>query len=225
MSLYRRRDKTMDRCVLMLTLMLALAQLSRVGTAVAELEPQRIQTEEYPVLDVIVQAKFLTSATRLVKIERDTATRLHPEIAEPPTEQSFLEAGYFDGRLQRDLVREFVFKNQRPAQWDHLFNFGVPYRFVSSDGIDEPDAALSPRMVSRHVSVQEAGPLIDRLAFSRVAFTLRNDHALAYVANNRPDGTGAGFLVWLARRRDRWGIIETEVVWIARQTLPGGEQP
>jgi hypothetical protein len=62
----------------------------------------------------------------------------------------------------------------------------------------------------------QAPPVLDRLAFSRVARTLRSDQALLYVENTRPDGTGAGFLVWFRRRGREWTIFDTEVVWTVR---------
>jgi hypothetical protein len=223
--MYALCNRRGGRWAVMLAFLLAFAQLAQAGRAVADPESQRIPTEEYPILDAIVQAKFLTSATRLVKIERATTIHLHPDAVEPPTEAFFLETGYFEGRLRRDLVREFVVKNQRPSRMESRFNFGVAYRFVSPEGIEEPEASLSLYLVREAHPVQEADPVVDRLAFSRVAFTLKNEQALAYVANNRPDGTGAGFLVWLSRQHGRWQVFDTEVVWVARPNAPGMEQP
>ncbi len=59
-------------------------------------------------------------------------------------------------------------------------------------------------------------PVLDRLVLSRVGRTLRNDQALLYVENTRPDVTGAGFLVWFRRQGREWMILDTEVVWIVR---------
>jgi hypothetical protein len=65
---------------------------------------------------------------------------------------------------------------------------------------------------------------IDRLAFSRVGFSPRRDQALVYVANDRPDGSGAGFLIWLEARASAWQILDTELVWTAQSQpdLSGG---
>ncbi len=209
----------------MLACVLAFAPLVLAGTTVSDLELQPISTEEYVIFDVIVRAKFLTSVTRLVKIERATTVRLHPEADGPSTEAFFLEGAYFEGRLQRDLVRDFVLKNQRPSRMESRFNFGVSYRFVSAEGLEEPEAFWSALLVRESHPVQDAHPVVDRLAFSRVAFTARHDQALAYVANNRPDGTGAGFLVWLILRGDQWQVFDTEVIWVARLDVPGLELP
>jgi len=55
------------------------------------------------------------------------------------------------------------------------------------------------------------------LEFSRVGFNRREDQALIYVGDNRPDGSGAGMLVLLHRRGRVWTIVNTEVLWIARR--------
>ena len=47
-------------------------------------------------------------------------------------------------------------------------------------------------------------------------FLLGNSHAFIYVEYNRPDGTGAGFAVWLRSSGSRWGIFDSELVWAAR---------
>jgi hypothetical protein len=204
---------------------LAVAPPASTGTAGSDLHLQTISTEEYVIFDVVIRAKFLTSATRLVKIERATTVHLHPEADGPPTEASFLDAGYFEGWLRRDLVHDFIMKNQRPSRIESRFNFGVSYRFVSAEGLEEPEASWAALLVRESHPAQEANPVVDRLAFSRVAFTVRHDQALAYVANNRPDGTGAGILVWLTLRGDQWQVLDTEVVWVARVDAPELESP
>ena len=54
------------------------------------------------------------------------------------------------------------------------------------------------------------------LEFSRVAFAPKEGHALVYVGQYRPDGTGAGFFVVLQRQAAGWEIQDTEVVWTMR---------
>lgn len=191
-------------------------------------KPEPVPAEEYPLYDQVIDKKFLTSETKLVIIERLTVMRLYPEQKEVVSLETFRENEYFEGRLPPELVREFVFKNQKPARLEARFSIGVRYRFVSGGEAEEPEVSLAPvpALFSRAVPMQEAPlqkapPVVDRLAFSRVAFTLRNDHALVYVENNRPDGTGAGFLVWLRRTGKDWAIFDTEVVWTARRRMPG----
>jgi hypothetical protein len=58
--------------------------------------------------------------------------------------------------------------------------------------------------------------VIDRLSFSRVAYTFARDNAFIYVEYNRPDGSGAGFAVWLRKSGPQWGIFDSELVWVAR---------
>ncbi|MDH4329595.1 MAG: hypothetical protein OEV77_13815, partial [Nitrospira sp.] len=59
-------------------------------------------------------------------------------------------------------------------------------------------------------------PVLDRLVFSRIGYNLRHTEALVYVSNPRPDGSGAGLLVWLRRQGTVWSIWDTEVVWAVR---------
>lgn len=193
----------------------------------AEEQPVPVPAEEYLFYDQVIDEKFLTSAAALVLIERLTVTRLFPDQQDPITLETFREQGFFEGRLPMDLVREFVFKNQKPSRLEERFGFGVRYRFIAPDGSEQPEVSLAPIPVlslplrpTEDVPFQEAPSVIDRLAFSRVAFTLKNDQALVYVENNRPDESGAGFLVWLRRRDGRWSIVESEVVWTAQ---PGQE--
>ena len=176
-----------------------------------------------PFYDLAVDAKFLTSQTRLIILERLTTTRLHPDQQVAPTVAWLTEQGWFDGRLPQDLIRDFVGRNQHPSRLDARFAFGVRYRFVSGDGVPETEAALSVIPVSFSVQDLE-GELdtVDRLAFSRVGRTIRGDQALLYVANLRRDGTGAGFLLWLQRRQAGWEVKDTEVVWVAHiERSPG----
>ena len=175
-----------------------------------------VPREDYPVYDRVVQSKFLTSGTTLVIIERMTTTQLIPESPVLPTVAFFEERAFFDSRLPRDLILDFLFKNQMPSRLGVLFGFGVPYRFISTDGEPESEATLRGLPWRRPVNLVQDADSIDRLAFSRVGFSSRQDQALVYVANERPDGTGAGFLVWLRTQGPRWEILDTEVVWTAR---------
>lgn len=182
-----------------------------------DLEP--VPVGEYPIYDRVVQDKFLTSQTALVVIDRLTVTRLHPEDKEPPSLAFFRENDYFDGRLRPDLVTDFILKSSRPFRLEARFNFGVRYRFVSGGEMEEPEVFLAPiptRFPCADVT-QAPRPVIGKLGFSRVAFTPRADQALVYVADDRPDGTGAGFLVWLRRLDRDWEILDTEVLWVARR--------
>lgn len=182
-----------------------------------KLEP--VPIEEYPIYDRVVQDKFLTSQTTLVVIDRLTVTRLHPEAKEPPSLAIFRENDYFDGRLRPDLVTEFILKSSRPFRLEARFNFGVRYRFISGGELEEPEVFLAPipTRFPRADVTQVPRPVVGKLGFSRVAFTPRADQALVYVADDRPDGTGAGFLVWLRRLDRDWEILDTEVLWVARR--------
>ena len=77
-----------------------------------------------------------------------------------------------------------------------------------------PTAAVSREIFPVQDEPLDVPPaIIDRLAFSRVARSLRNDQALMYVETLRPDSTGAGFLVWFRRQSRSWTLFDTEVVW------------
>jgi hypothetical protein len=185
--------------------------------------PPPVPLEDYPLYDLVVDEKFLTPETKLVLLERPTLTRLHPEQLGPLRLGTFQEYDIFDGRLPIDLVRDFLFKNQTPSQCEGHFGFGVRYRFVSGNETDQQETALAPLPVSLEMPqlVQE-GPLdeppavLDRLSFSRVAYSVGREHAFIYVEYNRPDGSGAGFAVWLRSSGSRWGIFDSELVWAAR---------
>ncbi|MCW5797540.1 MAG: hypothetical protein KIT40_03495 [Nitrospira sp.] len=176
-----------------------------------------VPTEDYPFYDLAVEDKFLTSQTKLVLIERMTAIHLHPDEPQVPTLAWFAERAWFDGRLPQDLVRDFVDKNQRPSRLETRFGFGVRYRFIAGEGQSDAETSV-PAIPAAWFVQQEGGApeIIDHLAFSRVGLTLRADHALLYVANPRPDGTGAGFLLWFVRRQKVWTLYDTEVLWVSR---------
>mgnify|MGYP001157620304 FL=1 len=196
--------------------MLLMPWVAAAGVASSE-EPPLVPAEEYPLFDRVVTTKFLTSQTRMVVFERLTTTHLHPEEDRPPSIALFEERGFFDGRLPRDLIHDFVVKNQRPSKLEARFSIASRYRFVSRDGTPESDTGVMVLPARWRVTGGPYDPeTIDRLAFARAGLTLRGDQALVYVANYRPDGTGGGFLVWLVRRDGAWQVYDTDVVWVAK---------
>lgn len=200
-----------------------------------------IPDEDYALYDQVVTSKFLTSATQLVVIERATQFRLSPDQEGPTTIGAFQEQEYFDGELPADLIREITAINRRPSRLEGRFHFGVSYRFATGDKLEEPEVSLSPygwglapfffapvpvRGAAGQAPSQTSEPVpwararavqarsvLGRMAFSRVARSLRNDHGLLYVEILRPDGSGAGFLVWFRRQGRSWTLFDTEVVW------------
>lgn len=172
-----------------------------------------IPAEDYALYDQAVTSKFLTSATRLVVIERVTRFRLAPDQEEPTTVESFREGGYFGGELPLELIREFILLNRQPSRLEGRFHFGVGYRFVTEGRLEEPEVSLARPVTVNLAKPTQAPSVLERLAFSRVARSLRNDQALLYAEVLRPDGTGAGFLLWFVRRGRDWTILDTEVVW------------
>ncbi|HEY6288304.1 MAG TPA: hypothetical protein VIW48_02560 [Nitrospiraceae bacterium] len=195
--------------------------------AVAESDQKAdaIAAEDYALYDQVVTRKFLTSATQLVVIERMTRLRLSPDQEGPTTIEAFQEQEYFDGELPIDLIREFSAVNRQPSRLEGRFHFGVGYRFATGDRLEEPEVSLArPVTVARARPIQ-APPVLDRLAFSRVARSLRNDHALMYVEALRPDGTGAGFLVWFRRQGRSWILFDTEVAWTIQAQVEPEEGP
>ena len=210
-----------------------------------------IPVEDYVLYDQVVTRKFLTSATQLVVIERATQFRLSPDQEGPTTIGAFQEQDYFDGELPEDLIREFISVNRQASRLEGRFHFAVGYRFATEGKLEEPEVSLPPygwglapffyapvsvRGAAGPAPSQTSGPVpwararpiqapsvLDRLAFSRVGRSLRNDQALLYVETLRPDGTGAGFLVWCRRQGRRWTLFDTEVTWtIQVQAEPEG---
>ena len=193
--------------------------------AVAESDQKAdvITAEDYALFDQVVTNKFLTSATQLVVIKRMTRLRLFPDQDGPTTIGAFHEQGYFDGELPTDLIREFISVNRQPSRLEGRFHFGVGYRFATGDAIEEPEVSLAHQLIVARARPVQAPSVLDRLVFSRVARNLRNDHALVYVEALRPDGTGAGFLVWCRRQGRSWTLFDTEVAWtIQAQAEPEG---
>ena len=193
------------------------------GAPAGAVEPARgIPVEDYALYDQIVTKKFLTSDTQLVVLERMTTARLIPNREEPLTVKLFEEQDYFGGELPADLARDFVFVNQQPSRLEGRFQFEVRYRFVSGESMEEPEVRRALPVGGPGIPAQRAS-VLDRLGFSRIGRTLRNDQALAYVENTRPDGTGAGFLVWFRRQGREWTLFDTEVVWTVRpEETPDG---
>ncbi len=171
--------------------------------------------EEYSLYDRVIEDKFLTSQIRLVLLERMTVSRLVPDQDGSMTMDFLQQQGYFDGMLPQELVRDFVGANQTPVALEPKFQFGVHYRFVSEETTEDPEAGASVP-VNLPAQPVQAPAVLDRLAFSRVGRTLGNDQALVYVENRRPDGTGAGFLVWYRRQGQEWKLFDTEVIWTMR---------
>jgi hypothetical protein len=215
---------TMTRLMVsIVTMLLMMGSFIEVPGAVAESgqKTDAIPVEDYALYDQVVTSKFLTSATQLVVIERTTQFRLSPDQEGPTTIGSFQEQEYFDGDLPADLIREFTAINRQPSRLEGRFHFGVGYRFATGDRLEEPEVSLArPVTVARARPVQ-APSVVDRVAFSRVARSLRNDHALLYVEVVRPDGSGAGFLVWFRRQGRSWTVFDMEVAWtIQIQRVP-----
>lgn len=172
-----------------------------------------IPAEDYALYDQAVTSKFLTSATRLVVIERMTRFRLAPDQEASPTVENFREGGYFGDELPLELIRGFIVLNRQPSRLAGRFHFGVGYRFVTEGRIEEPEVSLARPVTVSFARPVQSSSVLERLAFSRVARNLRNDQALLYVEILRPNGTGAGFLFWFVRRGRDWTILDTEVVW------------
>jgi hypothetical protein len=177
-----------------------------------------VPAEEYLIYDQVVIDKFLTSQTTLVLIDRQTVTRLNPDDEEPPTKAFFDENEYFDGELDPNLVTDFIAKVRQPSRLETRFNFGISYRLVSGQDPERPEVSLVPIPAAwrRGGLVEGPAPMVGVLGFSRVGFNRGRSQALVYVADFRPDGTGAGFLILLRRTGKTWKILDTEVVWVAQ---------
>jgi hypothetical protein len=217
----------MARLTVLIIALLFMDVLLGQSGAVAESDQKAdaIPAEDYALYDQVVTRKFLTSATQLVVIDRMTRLRLSPDQEVPTTIETFQEQGYFDGELPADLIREFSVVNRQPSRLEGRFHFGVGYRFATGDTIEEPEVSLArPVTVARARPVQ-APSVLDRLAFSRVARSLLNDDALMYVEVLRPEGTGAGFLVWFRRQGRSWTLFDTEVAWAIQAQVDPEEGP
>ena len=234
---------------LMVLIFTMLPMVASATVAESGQKTDAIPVEDYALYDQVVTSKFLTSATQLVVIERTTQFRLSPDQEGPTTIGAFQEQGYFNGELPADLIREFTAINRQPSRLEGRFHFGIGYRFATGDKLEEPEVSLSPygwglahfffapvpvRGAAGQAPSQTSEPVpwafarpvqapsvLGRVAFSRVARSPRNDHALLYVEVLRPDGTGAGFLVWFRRQGRSWTLFDTEVAWtIQIQSAP-----
>ena len=217
----------MNRLTVLIAAMLFVNVFLCLSGAVAgsDQKAEAISADDYALYDQVVTSKFLTSATQLVVIERMTRLRLSPDQEGSTTVGVFQEQDYFDGELPTDLVREFVSVNRSESRLEGRFHFAVGYRFATEGRLEEPEVSLErPITMAGSMPVQVPSTL-DRLAFSRVARSLRNDHALLYVETLRPDGTGAGFLVWCRRQGRSWTLFDTEVAWTIQARLDPEEGP
>jgi hypothetical protein len=198
-----------------------LAQTGAVALGAADFgatitDPDAVAQHEYPIYDRVVQAKFLTSETKLVMIKRSTVTQLGP--GEPWDDHRFLQENeLFGGRLQ-PLLNELLNTLRHASRLEPKFRFGVPYRLVSDEDSGDDEVSLVP--VPAHFKPIEYDGTTIMLQFSRVAFSPPQDRALVYVGNYRADGSGAGFLVLLNRRDRVWNIEDTEVIWTASLEAP-----
>ena len=230
--------------VFILTMLLMMGGLIEVPGALANSAQQRdaIPAEDYALYDQVVTSKFLTSATQSVVIERMTRLRLSPDQDGATTIGAFREQEYFGSKLPADLIREFIAVNRQPIRLERLFHFAVSYRFATEGRLEEPEVSLPPYgwglavagqappqtsepVLLAHARSIQAPSVLNRLAFSRVARSLRNDQALLYVDVLRPDGTGAGFLVWCRRQGRSWVLFDTEVAWTIQAQLESEEGP
>ena len=236
---------TMTRLVVfILTMLLTMGGfIEAPGTVVAsDRQSEAIPAEDYALYDQVVTSKFLTSATQSVVIERMTRLRLSPDQEGATTIGAFHEQEYFGSKLPADLIREFIAVNRQASRLERQFHFAVGYRFATEGRLEEPEvsfpqygwglrvAGQAPPQTSEPVPWARARPIqapsvLNRLAFSRVARGLRNDHALLYVDVLRPDGTGAGFLVWCRRQGRSWTLFDTEVAWTIQPQLEPEEGP
>jgi hypothetical protein len=217
----------MARLILLIIAMLFMNILLGLSEAVAESgqKTDAIPVEDYALYDQVVTSKFLTSATQLVVIERATQFRLSPDQEGPTTIGAFLEQEFFDSELPADLIRVFTAINRQPSRLEGRFHFGVSYRFATGDRLEEPEVSLARPVTMARVRPAQAPSVLGRMAFSRVARSLRNDHALLYVEVLRPEGSGAGFLVWFRRQGRSWTLFDTEVAWTIQAQWAPEEGP
>lgn len=181
-----------------------------------------VPAEDYPLYDQAVERLFPAATTPLLLIERQTVSRLLPNQLEPVTVEWFLEQEYFAGRLSRELVWDFIQVNRVAARLEGRFHFGARYRFLSEGEGEEPEACSARLVRAAPIALV---PVSEYVALSRIGRTRRNEQALLYLEHARPDGTGAGFLVWFERKGQQWKIRETEVVWVMRDATGEEEFP
>lgn len=203
-----------ERLGLSLAIVLMLGIPSGLGAAdlVGE-QPAAVPAEEYPLYDLVVRDKFLTSQTTMVVIERLTVARVKKNERGYLSREFLEDEEVFENKLPPVLLDDFLFKLKAPSRFDGQFNFGVPYRFARDGVPEEPEVSLAPIPAADRRRIQAPRSTIGVLRFSRVGFTRREDQALVYVEEVRLDDTGGGFLVWLHRRGKVWTIADTEVLW------------
>lgn len=191
---------------------------SSAGAVPQEEQPQPVPVEEYSIYDRVISEKFLTSRTRMVIIQRLTATRVVPGSEEPPDRMFFHQNDFFGSALEANLITDFLYKTRRSWRLESRFGFGVSYAFAADNQAQDLEVSLAPVPTQDAPPPRRGGPppTIGVLEFSRVAFNRPESQALLYVGIDRPDRTGAGFLFWLHRRGREWLIVDSEVVWVAR---------
>ena len=214
-------DRVACTAFLLSTLLVAPFLRAPASAGPAEPLPEPVTAEEYAVFNRVVDGKFLTSQTEIVFIGPLTVTHLGPGEQDRPSTAYFRERQVFAGLLEPALVTDFILKNSKPGRLEKKFNFGIRYRFIpgDGDGTREPEVSLAPipaawRPAEGARLVQEAPRLIGILRFSRVGFTSHADKALVYVEEERANGTGVGFLILLARQKQGWNFLDTEVLWV-----------
>lgn len=186
--------------------------------------PPPVPAEEYPLYDLVVRSKYLASGTALVLVERLTIARAGQDERDYLNGEFLEGPEVFGGTLPAALLKDFLVKLKAPSRLESKFGFGVPYRFFSGGVPEEPEVSLAPiPAVLGPRRAQGAPKTVGVLQFSRVGFTPREDQALVYVEEERPDGTGGGLLVRLHRRGKAWTITDTEVLWMAQIGEPGEE--
>jgi len=210
---------------LMVLIFTMLPMVASATVAESGQKTDAIPAEDYALYDQVVTSKFLTSATQLVVIDRTTQFRLSPDQKGPTTLGAFQEREYFDGELPADLIREFTAINRQPSRLEGRFHFGVTYRFATGDKLEEPEVSLARPVTVAGARPAQAPSALGRMAFSRVARSLQNGHALLYAEVLRPDGTGAGFLVWFRRQGRSWTLFDTEVAWTIQPQWTPEEGP
>jgi len=189
---------------------------AELSAAHPEAKPQPVPAEEYPLYNRVIETKFLTSQTEKVLIGRLTVVKLGPGERDVPSQAYFQERPVFEGLIESALLTDFILKNSKPARLEERFTLDVPYRFVSEDGIEAPEVSLAPIPAAWPLPVQTAPTTVGVLRFSRVGLAPRRDLALVYVEEDRPDGSGAGFLMLLRRNGRNWEFVDTDVLWTAR---------
>ena len=176
-----------------------------------------VPIEDYAIYDRVIEAKFLTSQTSVVLVNRVTVTSLTPD-GRPTTLDFFTDGRYFGGGLPRELVVDFLMKSGRPSRLEARFALGVKVLFVSDDEVEEQEASIAPMPVHQTSRPVQWGPeKVGVLFLSRIGLNTRGDQALLFIGEDRPDG-GGGYLVWLRRTDSRWEIHDTEVLWTAEYT-------